>query len=267
MNASALLTAQGWSGPSTPLNPHSATANTHITKPLLISQKKNTLGVGNNPLARYGQNQWWLRDFDETLKGIGRPKGGKGDIGEKKVVGGVLGAQGSVVGKGLYGWFVRGEVLEGTIKDSESERVSEVEKEERPRKKRRRQGERETDVEVVRQEGGDRSAPGSTHDEDADVAKAERKKRRKERRWKDVDEGNAESGVEEEPQLGPEPREVAGKEKTSKKVKREKKLAELERQLQDIRDCEDENGEYMAENIRKLEKRIRKKRAKLMDYD
>lgn len=73
MNAHAYLLRYGWSGPGNPLN--SKRTSTHggglgLTKPILISRKPNTLGVGTKTTHDH-TNQWWLRGFEAALKGVG----------------------------------------------------------------------------------------------------------------------------------------------------------------------------------------------------
>jgi nucleolar protein TMA23 len=236
MNASSLLLSQGWSGPSTPLNPHSSTAHTHITKPLLIAQKKNTLGVGNNPNGRHGADQWWLRDFEDALKSIGTGNAQGGERIKTKAVGGVLGAQGSVAGKGLYGWFVRGEGLEGTIGKEEGERVRET-----------RKVDRGGDGEVLDGEGAQEGA-------------AERRKAKNRRKRRGSDAEVANEGVERPPE-----NVVRRKERPEKMAKKERRLAELEQELQQLKHHGTGDDETRARAISKLEKRIRKRRTRLQE--
>ncbi|KAI9792621.1 MAG: hypothetical protein M1835_007754 [Candelina submexicana] len=132
MNTSAYLESQGWLGTGHPLptsSPHPA-----LSKPLLVSQKRNRCGVGRktHTLA----DQWWVRAFEVGLEGLdvgeGGDCGGKdGDGGRKdgEDVGGGQesgirelemvrsggGRGGGGVEGGLYGRFVRGEGMEGTF--------------------------------------------------------------------------------------------------------------------------------------------------------
>ncbi|KZZ87967.1 hypothetical protein AAP_05233 [Ascosphaera apis ARSEF 7405] len=74
MDAKALLMSQGWSGPGNPLNPGrrpGAHGGLGLTKPILVSRKQNTLGVGKKTIDH--SNQWWLRGFEAALKGVGTP--------------------------------------------------------------------------------------------------------------------------------------------------------------------------------------------------
>ncbi|RMJ25889.1 hypothetical protein PHISP_03223, partial [Aspergillus sp. HF37] len=73
MDAQAYLLRHGWSGPGNPLNP-TRRVGTHgglgLTKPLLAARKQNTHGLGRQTTRDPG-NQWWLRGFDDALKGVG----------------------------------------------------------------------------------------------------------------------------------------------------------------------------------------------------
>ncbi|EEH34349.1 hypothetical protein PAAG_05398 [Paracoccidioides lutzii Pb01] len=109
MDARAYLFSQGWPGPGNPLNP-TRRPGPHgglgLTKPILISRKKNTHGLGKKTTHDY-TNQWWLRGFEAALKGVG-------DDGSATPSsdGSGFGASGT---SELYRFFVKGEGLEGTI--------------------------------------------------------------------------------------------------------------------------------------------------------
>ncbi|KAL8694586.1 MAG: hypothetical protein Q9218_000768 [Villophora microphyllina] len=114
MDTTAYLTRQGWPGDGNALHP----SGQGIKKPLLVTRKTNTLGVGKKAHDAH-TDQWWLRAFDETLRSLN-----DGDAAEKNIEGGNR-AKGTAMGihsaarwggmGGLYGAFVRGEGLEGTI--------------------------------------------------------------------------------------------------------------------------------------------------------
>lgn len=116
MDATAYLTRQGWLGAGHSLQP----GGRGIKKPLLVSKKRNVLGLGKK-LHDSHADQWWARTFDSSLKSLAVDKdqptgthhvtvGGSGAL-EMVQKGGVKG-----VGKaGLYGNFVRGEGLSGTL--------------------------------------------------------------------------------------------------------------------------------------------------------
>ncbi|KAF2812830.1 uncharacterized protein BDZ99DRAFT_243363 [Mytilinidion resinicola] len=105
MDASALLTRHGWRGKGHSLDPH----NRGIAKPLLVSSKRDLSGVGARSKAVRTSDQWWARALDEGLRELGTGKVTTLQTVREKGV-----SQG-----GLYGFFVRGEGLEGTMSNSE----------------------------------------------------------------------------------------------------------------------------------------------------
>ncbi|KAF4553383.1 Hypothetical protein D9617_7g031100 [Elsinoe fawcettii] len=100
MNAHSYLTRHGWT-PGTSLHPHKSHS---IKKPLLISRKVDVLGIGLNKNTSVS-DQWWLRAFDSSLKALG--------TGKKGALDGVK--EHGVRRGGLYGRFVKGETVEGTL--------------------------------------------------------------------------------------------------------------------------------------------------------
>ncbi|CAI7613052.1 unnamed protein product [Penicillium crustosum] len=73
MDAQAYLIKHGWSGPGNPLNPNKrpgAHSGLGLTRPLLVSRKANNHGVGKKT-TKDPTNQWWLRGFEDALKGVG----------------------------------------------------------------------------------------------------------------------------------------------------------------------------------------------------
>ncbi|SMR41558.1 unnamed protein product [Zymoseptoria tritici ST99CH_1E4] len=100
MDANAYLKRHGWRGDGHSLD----TTNRGIRKPLLVSKKIDVLGVGLNKHAAVS-DQWWMRAFDEGLKNLGTDK--KSTLSTVREHGIHLG--------GLYGRFVKGETVEGTI--------------------------------------------------------------------------------------------------------------------------------------------------------
>lgn len=122
MDTAAYLANQGWRGDGHALH-HSGRG---IVKPLLISQKQNVLGIGKKKHDAHA-DQWWLRAFDATLKGINCTKDEATGKAESVSLG--AGAQalqmvgtggGKWVGqRGLYSKFVRGEGLHGTLNSEE----------------------------------------------------------------------------------------------------------------------------------------------------
>ncbi|KAI5272463.1 hypothetical protein E4T47_04338 [Aureobasidium subglaciale] len=100
MDAAGLLKKQGWRGLGHSLD----TENKGLRKPLLVSKKVDVLGIGINK-SDVIQGQWWLKAFDSSLKDFG--------TGKKSILANVK-EQGIKRG-GLYGRFVQGEGVAGTI--------------------------------------------------------------------------------------------------------------------------------------------------------
>lgn len=150
MDAHALLTAQGWRGHGHSL--HSKDDKIGLSKPLLISRKDNTKGLGVS--QHFNPDQWWLNAFDEQLKGLETTKGGGKDgagPGVRQTISkGKLNtvAPGSLGKYSVYTSFVSGGFLEGTvdlIKKQQQEEASsdkkskETKEERRARKEAKRQ--------------------------------------------------------------------------------------------------------------------------------
>ena len=68
MNAEAHLISLGWAGPGNALNSHikahKGRGGLGLTKPLLVSQKKNTFGIGKKVHEPASGNDWWLKGFE-----------------------------------------------------------------------------------------------------------------------------------------------------------------------------------------------------------
>lgn len=125
MDAHALLTSQGWRGTGHSLHPTSDL--TGLSKPILVSQKRNTLGVGKK--QHKTSDMWWMNAFDSSLKGLDTSK--EGVVVQTITSGGldmVARGGGKYVGKGgLYACFVRGEMLGGTLTPESMDESVEVE--------------------------------------------------------------------------------------------------------------------------------------------
>lgn len=104
MDTNAYLKRHGWRGDGHSLD----TTDRGIRRPLLVSKKVDMLGVGLNKHAAVS-DQWWMRAFDEGLKNLG--SGTKSTLANVREKGVHFG--------GLYGRFVKGETVEGTIKSEE----------------------------------------------------------------------------------------------------------------------------------------------------
>ncbi|KAL4934356.1 uncharacterized protein BDV17DRAFT_5499 [Aspergillus undulatus] len=105
MDAYAYLIRHGWSGPGNPLNPDrvGTRGGLGLTKPLLVARRSGNSGIGKTT-TKDPTNQWWLRGFEDALKGIGEEKKDMGVVGK-----------GNALTSELYRFFVRGETVPGTL--------------------------------------------------------------------------------------------------------------------------------------------------------
>lgn len=168
MNAHALLTSQGWLGTGHALsnNPNA------LTRPILVSQKQNVLGLGKK--AHRTSDMWWQNAFDKSLQGLDTSKDGAVT---QTVTNGALdmvrGGGGKWVGSGgLYACFVRGGALEGTVevpkdRGNKEERAARKEARRVSREKRAKRKEKRDEKKALRA-----------------VEKAERRARKEARRAK-----------------------------------------------------------------------------------
>lgn len=128
MDAHAHLISLGWAGPGHSLNsrPHKGRSGlaydpkqerengNGLIKPLLISQKKNTFGIGKKAHEPAAGNDWWLKGFETALSNVGKSE-------NERTSGTATPEQGrsanGYTGKhvGLYAFFVKGGQMEGTI--------------------------------------------------------------------------------------------------------------------------------------------------------
>jgi len=131
MDAHALLTSQGWRGSGHSL--HATSDARGLSRPILVSQKQNVLGVGKK--QHRTSDMWWMNAFDKSLKGLDTSKEGK--VVQTVTNGGLdmvkKGGAKFVGSGGLYACFVRGEGLTGTLTAEEK-----IEDGEQPTKKRKR---------------------------------------------------------------------------------------------------------------------------------
>ncbi|KAL8656742.1 MAG: hypothetical protein Q9226_002576 [Calogaya cf. arnoldii] len=135
MNAAAYLTSHGWRGSGYALDPNGK----GLSRPLLVSKKGNVLGVGKKAHDAHA-DQWWSRAFDETLRSL------NDQTATQKITPSVAASAKppSVVPNrwttngGLYGGFVRGEGLMGTMGSDQD--VMETETDALPPTKRRKLG-------------------------------------------------------------------------------------------------------------------------------
>ncbi|OBT72817.1 hypothetical protein VF21_08317 [Pseudogymnoascus sp. 05NY08] len=191
MNAHALLTSQGWRGSGHSLHAHSDSIG--LARPLLVSQKQNTLGVGKK--QHRTSDMWWMNAFDKSLQGLDTSK--EGEVVQTVTSGGldmVKRGGGKYVGTGgLYACFVRGETLVGSVKEVVEVKAEEDEKvDKKAEKKRRKEGEtkeerRERKLEKRARRAAKSSAKSSANESsntpsdesDAVETKAQRKERRR----------------------------------------------------------------------------------------
>lgn len=203
MDAHALLSSQGWRGKGHSL--HQTDDSIGLQRPILVSKKNNTKGLGQK--QHFTSDQWWMNAFDEQLKGLDTSK--EGHV-VQTIKTGKLNAveQGSFGKYALYASFVRGGYLEGTIKmatgkdssttssDSEddsdkeieapktqqAERVKETKEERRQRKEaKRRRKELRALRRAARAERRSKSKKTDTSDS-TDEEKRERRARKEEKR-------------------------------------------------------------------------------------
>ncbi|KAJ5515119.1 hypothetical protein N7463_004671 [Penicillium fimorum] len=113
MDAQAYLIKHGWSGPGNPLNPNKrpgAHSGLGLTRPLLVSRKANNHGVGKKT-TKDPTNQWWLRGFEDALKGVGNDSFEATSAREN-----------NALTSELYRHFVRGDGLAGTLEGMEKKK-------------------------------------------------------------------------------------------------------------------------------------------------
>jgi nucleolar protein TMA23 len=131
MNAHAHLLSLGWAGPGHALdsrpnkaykqtgkqgldyNPKPVTnTGAGLVKPLMISQRKDRFGIGKKDPKHEpaSGNEWWLKGFETALGNIGKS--------DSERSGTATPIQAQVNGQkhqGLYGFFIKGQQMEGTI--------------------------------------------------------------------------------------------------------------------------------------------------------
>src|SRR5271170_6521479 len=125
MDAQAHLLSLGWAGPGHSLDsrPHKGrrglaydpnqvhNTGNGLIKPLLVSQKKNTFGIGKKAHEPAAGNEWWLKGFEVALGNIGKSDGERtSGTATPLDTSGYRGKH-----AGLYQFFVRGGEIEGTI--------------------------------------------------------------------------------------------------------------------------------------------------------
>lgn len=114
MDARALLTSQGWRGSGHSL--HKSDDSIGLAKPILVSRKDNTRGIGRK--NHVTSDQWWLNALDEQLKSLDTSS--KTSIVQTKKNTKLDGLLTAGAGKykganALYACFVSGGLLEGSL--------------------------------------------------------------------------------------------------------------------------------------------------------
>jgi nucleolar protein TMA23 len=278
MNSHALLTSQGWRGTGHSL--HASSDSIGLSRPLLVAQKQNTLGVGKK--QHKTSDMWWMNAFDKSLKGLDTSV--EGVVVQRETSGGldmVKRGGGRFVGKtGLYGCFVRGEVLGGTIGQmtkiqdvsTESSREASVEVQ-RATKKRRLEKEEESKEERRARKAAKISAIGDVlivHEREVAVSikpstDSERKKESKTERIARKAAKLAKRAAEEmrvaEPQTVVEKVSVeVEKKKESKEERRARKAAKLaaEQRIEEPAEQEESITKFDTKDERTERKRQKK---------
>lgn len=112
MDAAKHLKGLGWRGEGHSLD----STNRGLRKPLLVSNRNANQGLGSKSQKEKQADQWWLNAFDNALKEIGTGK--ESNLAQVAKHGVKLG--------GLYGFFVKGEELVGTIQERIAEESEEA---------------------------------------------------------------------------------------------------------------------------------------------
>ncbi|KAI9744440.1 MAG: hypothetical protein M1818_001969 [Claussenomyces sp. TS43310] len=190
MDARALLTSQGWRGSGHSLHP--TDDSTGLSRPILVSQKRNVLGVGKK--QHRTSDMWWMNAFDKSLQGLDTSK--EGEVVQTVTSGGLdmvtKGGSRFVGSGGLYACFVRGEGLTGTIESREGneqggqevkrmrlEKGKGESKEERRARKAAKRAQKQLDLKAA----AFSTPPSAKSDVDAEPGEIEEtKEQRKERR-------------------------------------------------------------------------------------
>ncbi len=139
MDAHAHLLSLGWVGPGHSLDsrPHlqqkgrrglaydpiqNNNTGRGLVKPLLVSQKRNAFGIGKKTHEPAAGNEWWLKGFENALNNIGKNSVSEATSGRATPD---IANSAAYRGKhnGLYGFFVKGQQMEGTISEDRRERL------------------------------------------------------------------------------------------------------------------------------------------------
>lgn len=126
MDAHALLTSQGWRGSGHSL--HKTDDSIGLARPILVSRKNNSLGIGRK--NHVTSDQWWLNAFDEQLKSLDTSN--KTSVVQTKknttkLEGLLTHGAGKYTGaNALYACFVSGGLLKGTLQTEEEDQSTDA---------------------------------------------------------------------------------------------------------------------------------------------
>ncbi|EQL01998.1 hypothetical protein G6O67_002154 [Ophiocordyceps sinensis] len=119
MNAHALLTSQGWRGMGHSL--HKTDDDIGLAKPLVLLRKNDKKGLGTK--QHYTSDLWWMKAFDEQLRGLDTSQDGK--VVQTVTTGGLNLIEQSSLGKySLFTSFVRGDPIQGTVAEQQADTSS-----------------------------------------------------------------------------------------------------------------------------------------------
>lgn len=175
MDAQAYLMKHGWSGPGNPLNPNQRPGphgGLGLTRPILVSRKANNHGVGKKT-TKDPTNQWWLRGFEDALKGVGNDSFEATSAREN-----------NALTSELYRHFVRGEGLAGTLESKKANALMASTSADLKSKRKREDGDEGTDRKARKLAKAARKEEKAARKEDRRVkraAKAERREKKAEK--------------------------------------------------------------------------------------
>lgn len=149
MNAQAHLISLGWAGPGHSLDSRPDGISTYkqkghrglaydpardpakvgntgtgLVKPLSISQRKARFGIGKKAHEPASGTDWWLKGFESALGNIGKSESERSS-GVSTPVNNAATRFNNGGGKhgGLYGFFIKGQLMQGTIEEQEAEQL------------------------------------------------------------------------------------------------------------------------------------------------
>jgi len=130
MDAHAHLLSLGWAGPGHSLDSKPYKQKGHrglaydparvgnngngLVKPLSISHRHGRFGIGKRAHEPQAGNEWWLKGFESALGNIGKSESERSSGTSTPMAREHAGKHG-----GLYGFFIKGQQMEGTIHEIE----------------------------------------------------------------------------------------------------------------------------------------------------